>query len=284
MISDPNTVDHALSYARAQKRAAEHMLVFGQSKVPVNMDCHIGEDEFANDPEVQNCLLAPEDVAKKEQVWVNTNKDWLRQQQIKAYKKKLEERGPPKARRNRKKKPRIGEGQVTPAASPGEAAVGVLKARAFSKKINYDAIRGMFDDLTPTSALGSTDTSRVVSRAGSESVTGSTPSASVTESAPPTPAAIAESEMGDSVELNEDDIEDTEGDYVVPEPETPRVQNEPVQEEEPEDWRKGFIRQNSDDEDGFPEDDEDDYMGEGFEEPDFDAEIGAFDGPEDDDY
>jgi transcription factor IIIB subunit 2 len=135
------------------------------------MDVHIGEDEFADDPEVVNCILAEEEVRKKEKVWVNTNRDWLRKQQIKMWRQKQAENGPPKAKRNRKRKPRIGEGQTTAASSPAEAAINVMKERAFSKKINYNAIADIFkgiSNLKNGDELGSAGTSRVTSQAGSD--------------------------------------------------------------------------------------------------------------------
>jgi transcription factor IIIB subunit 2 len=171
MISDPNTIYHATSYAQAKRRAAAHMLLAEKSNPSknVNMDVHIGEDEFEDDPEVLNCMLAPEEVEKKEKLWVNANKDWLRKQQVKMWQKKAAENGPPKAKRNRKKKPRIGEGQLSAASSPAEAAINVMKERAFSKKINYQAIADIFEGIERLGErLGSAGTSRITSRAGSE--------------------------------------------------------------------------------------------------------------------
>lgn len=200
MISDPNTVQHATSYAQAKHRAAAHMLIAEQENPSKNisMDVHIGEDEFKNDPEVMNCMLSPADVARKEKVWVNENKNWLRKQQAKMWAKKNAENGPPKAKRNRKKKPRIGEGQTSAASSPGEAAVNALKQRAFSKKINYDAIKDMFaglEKMTDKSALGSAGTSRITSRAGSEM--GESDSESVSSVAQSGTGSVVDSEAGD---------------------------------------------------------------------------------------
>jgi transcription factor IIIB subunit 2 len=173
VINDPNTIYHAASYAKAQRRAAAHMLIAEKDNPSrnISMDVHIGEDEFADDPEVVNCILAEEEVRKKEKVWVNTNRDWLRKQQIKMWRQKQAENGPPKAKRNRKRKPRIGEGQTTAASSPAEAAINVMKERAFSKKINYNAIADIFkgiSNLKNGDELGSAGTSRVTSQAGSD--------------------------------------------------------------------------------------------------------------------
>ncbi|KAE8452265.1 hypothetical protein EG329_000965 [Mollisiaceae sp. DMI_Dod_QoI] len=170
MINDPNTIDHAQRYALAKRRAAAHMIVAAKNNPPkeVSMDVHIGEDEFKDDPEVANCLLSAEDVAMKEKLWVNENKHWLRKQQIREWERRQAETGPPKAKRNRLKKPRMGENQTTAASTPGEAAANAVKRHAYSRKINYDAIKGMFDKVGFGNSLGSAATSRVTSQAGSD--------------------------------------------------------------------------------------------------------------------
>jgi len=175
VINDPNTIHHAAAYAKAKKRAAAHMIAAENDNPSrnISMDVHIGEDEFADDPEVVYCMLPEEEVKKKEKVWVNFNRDWLRKQQMKMWAQKQAENGPPKAKRNRKRKPRIGEGQTSAASSPAEAAINVMKERAFSKKINYSAIADIFKGISnlkngPELELGSAGTSRVTSRAGSD--------------------------------------------------------------------------------------------------------------------
>lgn len=175
MINDPNTITHATQYAKARKLAAAHVLLAEKTnpQKEVSMDVHVGEDEFADDPEVQNCLLSPADVAMKEKVWINANKDWLRKQQLKEWNKKHAAKDPPKAKRNRKKRPRIGEGQITAASSPAEAAISVLKQRSFSKKINYDAINGLFADINKMAGKSISEASSssvVTSRAASEAL------------------------------------------------------------------------------------------------------------------
>lgn len=167
---DPNNIAHAVSYEQASIRAEAHMRAV-QAETPrkeVCMNVEIEDDEFADDPEVQNCLLDATAAAIKEKIWVNNNREWLRKQQLREYQRQMAENGPPKATRNRKKKPRIGEGQTSAASTPGEAAVNVMKQRSFSKKINYDAIEAMFDKLGGNkSGLGSAATSRVTSALGS---------------------------------------------------------------------------------------------------------------------
>jgi transcription factor IIIB subunit 2 len=135
----------------------------------VSDDPIVREDEFADDPEVINCLLGPEEAKIKEQLWTNENKDWLSANQQKIFKKKMAERGPPKKTRKRLKTARIGEGQASPASSAGEAAVNALTMRAVSKKINYSAFQDIFNVNyhRPGSVYGGTSTAGSDSRAGS---------------------------------------------------------------------------------------------------------------------
>ncbi|KAI1504489.1 hypothetical protein F5X99DRAFT_371170 [Biscogniauxia marginata] len=176
VINDPHSDAHSKALATAAHLA--HIKgEWARSLLParkLKMDEVISEDEFADDPEVQFCQLAPEEVVIKEEIWMNMNKDWLRKQQEKTYRQQMEKLGPPKRRRNRVKKPRIGEGQLTPASSPGEAAVEAMKKRnTVSKRINYDAIANLFGSSkkrgpgSVASRMESETTSHRTSRAGS---------------------------------------------------------------------------------------------------------------------
>lgn len=167
MINDPSTAEHARAFATAEQRVLLHIARMDAIRPPKNvpMTESIEDTEFEDDPEVKNCLLSDDEAKIKEQIWLNANKDWVREQQEKEFRKAIAEMGPPKATRKRIKRPRIGEGQTSPASSPSEAAVGVFKERTWSKRINYDAIAGLFEG--SGSVLGSATTSRVTSRAGS---------------------------------------------------------------------------------------------------------------------
>jgi len=173
----------------------------------------IEDSEFEGDPEVKNCLLSEGESKIKEQIWLNANKDWVREQQEKEFKRAVAEMGPPKATRKRVKRPRIGEGQMSPASSPSEAAVGVFKERTWSKRINYDAIAGLFEG--SGSVLGSATTSRVTSRAGSTvadstvgSVTGSVADGSDTGGSAAGSASIASSHDVGNALLGELDMDE----------------------------------------------------------------------------
>ncbi|KAG6012099.1 hypothetical protein E4U43_007942 [Claviceps pusilla] len=167
MFNDPLTYEHALAYSNAEQRARihSHWALQQRPSKAVSMSKDVTEDEFADDPEVINCLLSPEEARIKELIWVNQNKDWLRQHQEKVFRKKVEAERPKQTRR-RRKQARMGEGQTSPANSAAEAAINVAKDRAWSKRINYDAIRSIFD-IPDAGGLGSAATSRKTSVAGS---------------------------------------------------------------------------------------------------------------------
>ncbi|KAG5958820.1 hypothetical protein E4U58_005241 [Claviceps cyperi] len=167
MFNDPLTYEHALAYSNAEQRARihSHWALQQRPSKAVSMAKDVTEDEFADDPEVINCLLSPNEARIKELIWVNQNKDWLRQHQEKVFRRKVEAERPKQTRR-RKKQARMGEGQTSPANSAAEAAINVAKDRAWSKRINYDAIRSIFD-IPDAGGLGSTAPSRKTSVAGS---------------------------------------------------------------------------------------------------------------------
>jgi transcription factor IIIB subunit 2 len=167
IFNDPLTYQHALAYSNAEQRARihSHWALQQQPQKEVSMEKEIDEDEFADDPEVANCLLSAEESKIKEMIWVNQNKDWLRQHQEKVFRRKIEADRPKQTRR-RRKRARMGEGQTSPASSAAEAAINVAKDRAWSKRINYDAIRSIFD-VPGAGGPGSEATSRKTSLAGS---------------------------------------------------------------------------------------------------------------------
>ncbi|CAJ2512695.1 Uu.00g008140.m01.CDS01 [Anthostomella pinea] len=214
VISDPHSDAHQKALATAVHLAhikTQWQLSLLPSRKP-NMEEIIGEDEFADDPEVQFCKLAPDEVKIKEDIWMNTNKDWLRKQQEKNYRKQMEDLGPPKRKRNRVKKPRIGEGQLTPASTPGEAAVEAMKKRnTVSKRINYDAITNLFGSSkrrgpgSVASRLDSDTTSNRPSRAGSVFDEGSPRSAQSNTHTPPATQKPAANELGQDGEDEEDE-------------------------------------------------------------------------------
>jgi transcription factor IIIB 90 kDa subunit len=139
--------DPAVNEAALQIAAATAATMKPDACIPMTED--VPEEEFADDPEVANCLLTPEEVDFKERIWIHEFKDYLREQQNKRFRKEMEETnrgGAAKVVRRRKRKGRIGEGgDGTPAATPAESTKAMLRRRGFSKKINYAAIDALFE-------------------------------------------------------------------------------------------------------------------------------------------
>lgn len=174
-INSPGCIEHARAFANAEQAAQRIMIGMGrapskpasaaaseagtpapsgdeesapevQQPPAVSDSPEVVEDEFKDDPEVQFCLLSEEEAAAKEKIWMNENRAYLRMRQEKEFRAKIAAaNGSKKQTRRRLKKPKIGEGQTTPASTPGEAAVEAMERRGFSKRINYDAMRKMLD-------------------------------------------------------------------------------------------------------------------------------------------
>jgi transcription factor IIIB subunit 2 len=111
----------------------------------VSDDPIVHEDEFKDDPEVMFCKLAEKDVLLKEMIWANHNKEYMRKVQQKIFEAKVSQNNPPKQKRSRPRKPRIGEGQATPAGSATEAAQNMLRTRAISTKLDYSRMGNLFE-------------------------------------------------------------------------------------------------------------------------------------------
>jgi len=229
MVYDPSTTDHALAYARAERRV-EAIVRLQDDYRPegeVSDDRHIGEDEFANDWEVNTCILSAKQAKEKEVIWVNSNKGWLRAQQAKEFARKKAESGPPKVQRKRQTKSRIGE-DVAQADTPEEAVRMSLDKRGYSKKINPTAMtRGLFDTagfLQNNQFLGSREASIAATTAdGSDEE----------EEHTPEPAR----------DVRQGSVDSTPDDYVSP--------TNPVDEAEDEDDDTGFGYGDEEEEDEY---------------------------------
>jgi transcription factor IIIB subunit 2 len=207
----------------AQQMARAHL---DRRDIPVNTAAEIEEDEFEDDPDVANCILAPDEVRRKELIWITENEDWLRAQQLKLLQAELEAaEDKPKKPKQKRKHHQMGDGSVLegqPAASAAEAAHKMLKKRGkqFSNHINYDRLKALFP--------GTNDAS---SPSGTGSGSGASPAASQAVQTPPV------------VQVQEDDAEAEEEEY-----------EEPVEEE---DDLEGNYRE--DEEEGFGGGYDDDY-------------------------
>jgi transcription factor IIIB subunit 2 len=161
----------------------------------------IGEDEFADDPEVANALLNEEQVKVKEMIWVAHNEDWLRAQQAKQLKKALEEaEGKDKKVNKRKKRGRMGDGTVltdagTPVESPADASLRMLEKRApkgFSQRVNYAALGKIYGDRRHGESRAGSEASTPApgsTQAATPSTASQSPEPAPVQAALPTPAA-----------------------------------------------------------------------------------------------
>ncbi|KAF1921081.1 Brf1-like TBP-binding domain-containing protein [Ampelomyces quisqualis] len=201
----------------AQQMARAHL---DQRDIPVNTSPDIEEDEFDDDPDVANCILGPEEVRRKELIWITENEEWLRAQQKKLLEAELEKaEDKPKKPKQKRKHHQMGDGSLLagqPAASAAEAAHKMLKKRnkQFSNHINYDRLKELF----PGGNMAS-------SPSGTGSGQGASPAASQAVQTPPIVQIQDDDAEGDEEEddevqqAQEDDDEDLELGYRSPEDE-----------------------------------------------------------------
>jgi len=226
-LNDPSTREHADAHSKSLEHAKTVAFIERLDRnIPDTED--IPEEEFADDPEVNNCLLTSEEVEIKERIWVHENRDYLRDQQAKMLKKQLEEENGTArviVRRKRKKGkmgdlsryPRNGEGGsegISGASTPAEATIMMMKERGFSKKINYAMITDLFQRSSSSggspSVAGSEGAVDSATRTAEQSpVPESVPTAA--GSAPVETANVAE-ELDDDEEEDEEEDEDEDGD------------------------------------------------------------------------
>lgn len=244
----------------------------------------IGEDEFADDPEVQNALLTEEQVKVKEKIWVAHNEDWLRLQQTKQLKRAMDEaEGKNKDRVKRKKRGRMGDGSVleggTPVESPADANRRMIEKRApkqFSQRVNYAALGAIYNTRgtpAPSDTGSQVGTPAPESRAASLS-----PSDAAAGAELPTPAATqepsAEKEAEKQAEGDDEGEDDEDEEDYWPDADTAGQQPPEEPEEDEEEVANDFgVALNPDEpdygSDVYEEEYEDDAAGDdqGFESP-----------------
>lgn len=166
LLSAPTTYNSAAAFQRALEATSDSAPEVVTPRRPIPDSEIISEEEYASDPEVINCILTPEEFAIKERIWTHDNRDYLRAQQNKLMKQQLAEANGtarPVMKRNRKRG-RMGDmsayrdgdnedGQI--ASSPAEAAMKMLKRRGFSKKINYEMLKEIYEPSTASSSTSS---------------------------------------------------------------------------------------------------------------------------------
>ncbi|CAG8633009.1 14512_t:CDS:10 [Acaulospora morrowiae] len=114
----------------------------------------IGSD--FDDDEISNVILSEEEVKIKTQVWMDMNREYLKEVEEKRKKQEMDRANGIGVRRH--KRPRKGKSDEHAVAStPAEAARRLFEERNLSKKINFKVLDSLFDNIpdsipnTPTS-------------------------------------------------------------------------------------------------------------------------------------
>lgn len=184
-LTDPMNLDHATALSAALDSASDApsppttQQEFPRPRAPIPISQEIDETEFADDLEVSDCLLTPDEVAIKTRIWTHENRDYLRAQSAKLLKQQLAEANGT-ARvivRRRRRKKRMGdmsaygigsddEGMAV-ARSPEEAVMRMMERRGFTKKINYDVAGGLFSMSESSGSRRGSNASSMVGSPGS---------------------------------------------------------------------------------------------------------------------
>ena len=168
-LTDPANIDHANALQSAlaimpdgenQSTNTDDQPLIPRPPVPTSEE--ISDSEFADDPEVKGCLLTPDEIAIKTRIWTHENRDYLRVQAAKLLKEKLaEQNGTARSVVRRvRRRTRMGDMSAylpegaeegTPVAeSPEEAIMKMMNRRAYSKKIDYSYLHGIYGKGSPS--------------------------------------------------------------------------------------------------------------------------------------
>ncbi|QIW95702.1 hypothetical protein AMS68_001220 [Peltaster fructicola] len=160
------------------RRESQGITWFNDNTTPGNEEITADdlEAEFANDPEVMNCMLSSEEIRLKEKIWVAFNEDWLRTQHEKELLAKINEasgkKDPNKKTKGKKKKrSKMGDGTLlaeanTPIETPADANAAMLAKRApvaFSRYVNYEALSKVYGGTSRANSEAPSVSSRAAS-------------------------------------------------------------------------------------------------------------------------
>ncbi|KAM0787378.1 hypothetical protein ACM66B_003464 [Microbotryomycetes sp. NB124-2] len=151
--ADGQALTHELDEAEAKRQAEVLMRNAQYNSQPLDSSTRL--DDLDED-ELDAFILTPEEVEAKSRLWMEFNKEYLKQLADKQTGPDGELR-PVTARRPRKKiKPR--DSSTPQGVSAADATKQLLTKKKFSKKINYSAIDGLFgQDSAAASIAGSDD-------------------------------------------------------------------------------------------------------------------------------
>jgi transcription factor IIIB 90 kDa subunit len=176
-----------------QQAAVEQSQAAQSKPIEIRMDPEVLDDEFDDDPEIANIILSEAEVLIKEHIWVEENKQWLRDEHAKRIKKQLQDAADIAAglvpgqsnKKKRRRGRRLGdvsylkdretstengdvEGEEDEAGRARRAASiamkGMLEQRGYSRRLNYDALSKMFPDDMASVREASIETRRTLRR------------------------------------------------------------------------------------------------------------------------
>lgn len=176
-----------------QQAAVEQIQAAQSKRQEISMDPEILEDEFEDDPEVADVILSEQEVLIKEHIWVEENKQWLRDEHAKRIRKQLQDAADIAAglvpgesnKKKRRRGRRLGdvsylkdmekgsesgevdgdEDEATRARRAASIAMkGMLEQRGYSRRLNYDALSKMFPDDMVSVREGSMESRRTLQR------------------------------------------------------------------------------------------------------------------------
>jgi len=255
-ITDPLNIAHANALTSALESNANPLSPQAtqqdpqdnpaKKRPPIADTEEIFDSEFADDPEVSNCLLTPSEVTIKTRIWTHENREYLRAQSAKLLKQQLaEENGTARVvvRRKRKRKRmgdmtayhgEDGEEDGPVAGSPADAVMRMMDRRKYSKKVNYDMLKELY-------GASSSSTS---SRQGSVSLAAQSPGSGSHAPGASSPSAVTKS-VENQIEEATEDRREVGGqdnnqqqktlDNIAGELEEEGINDEEVEEEEDED-------------------------------------------------
>lgn len=178
---------------RPQQETLEQIQADRTNRSEIRMDPEILDDEFEDDPEIANVILTEQEVLIKEHIWVDENKQWLRDEHAKRIKKQLQDAADVAAglvpgqsnKKKRRRGRRLGDvsylkdnekdsegadvdGDQDEASrarrSASIAMKGMLEQRGYSRRLNYDALKKMFPDDMASVREGSVESRRTLQR------------------------------------------------------------------------------------------------------------------------
>ncbi|KAI0216825.1 transcription factor TFIIIB subunit brf1, partial [Massospora cicadina] len=137
-ITEENKLDKEL-----EEEVKQYIAIHEEQKIQTPEEKEVSEDLsiLDDDDEFKGIFLDENEVKIKTEFWMDKNADYLDAQEAKLRREKQGLDSGSKKRPRRKNTPK----QKVSAGTPAEAAIQLLEQQKLSRKINYDAVRSLFD-------------------------------------------------------------------------------------------------------------------------------------------